>query len=183
MVKRVCENCGVAYKTKPSQKLRFCSMACYAQKMRGSGNPKWRGGAYFCGGYRYVYSPEHPLATKAGYVLEHRLAVEAVLGRYLLPTEVVHHKNKNTLDNRKENLSLCNSTGKHAAEHHVERNAAGKFGHASSLAPSRSKLDEGQRAGVKLLREQGLSYKRIAEQYGVSLSCIAFLCQGRTWRT
>ena len=33
----------------------------------------------------------HPYCTKRGTILEHRLEVEKVIGRYLTPKEVVHH--------------------------------------------------------------------------------------------
>lgn len=68
------------------------------------------------GDYLYAIVKGHPAAIKHGYVLKHRIVVELSLGRYLLPEEIVHHKNGDKMDNRIENLEVM-SLSEHAAEH------------------------------------------------------------------
>ena len=41
-------------------------------------------------GYVYIYKPNHPFAIN-NYAREHRLVVEAQIGRYLKPAEKCHH--------------------------------------------------------------------------------------------
>lgn len=49
---------------------------------------------------------EHPRAGQNGYVFEHILVMEDILGRHLVAGETVHHLNGLRDDNRSENLEL-----------------------------------------------------------------------------
>lgn len=80
---------------------------------RGDKHPGWQGGRKLVKGYWYCYAPDHPHCTKARYVLEHRLVMEHILGRYLTPSEVVHHKDGNTQHNHPDNLEVFASNGQH----------------------------------------------------------------------
>lgn len=57
-------------------------------------------------GYIRLLKPEHPNASQKGYVQEHHLVMEKMIGRYLVSPENVHHINGVRDDNRPENLEL-----------------------------------------------------------------------------
>lgn len=86
------------------------------KSQRGASNPAWKGGKTIVKGYLYRYFPGHPMATIHGYVLEHRLTIEAHLGRYLESAEVVHHKNGDITDNSIGNLEVFASNSAHLAK-------------------------------------------------------------------
>lgn len=96
-------------------------------KQRGSDNPNYKRGWLLLGGYKYVLARDHPNCTQLGYVAEHRIVMEKHLGRYLEPSEAVHHKDHNPLNNDIDNLELCASNGRHTMEHHAVRNSKGQF--------------------------------------------------------
>ena len=59
--------------------------------------------------------------------LVHRHVVEMKLSRKLRSGEVVHHKNRNKLDNRRENLWVFNSQTKHHKIHKQDERKSGQW--------------------------------------------------------
>ena len=77
----------------------------------------WRGGRRLdVDGYVLIKKRNHPSSNGQGYIAEHRLIAEKVLGRHLKKGEIVHHQNENKQDNRNCNFLIC-STGYHTELH------------------------------------------------------------------
>lgn len=97
-----CRRCGLPIN---GQGVRYCR-ACVPPIVVGRGN-----------GYIMIYLPNHHAANKAGYVKEHLVVAEGIVGRELLPGEVVHHKDGNTHNNAPENLQIFKNSGEHQRHH------------------------------------------------------------------
>lgn len=77
------------------------------RKRVGESHHLWKGGfRRGCDGYMIRVARWHPAADRHGLVREHRLVMEEMIGRHLLPGETVHHKNGIKDDNRPVNLEL-----------------------------------------------------------------------------
>lgn len=106
-----CKQCGKEFDLYHAE--QFCSRECGYQYLS-ENHGKWNEGdrRYIdTKGYVHLRIPEHPGASH-GYVREHRVVMERVLGRYLEPYERIHHRNGNRSDNRPENLELWSVTKK-----------------------------------------------------------------------
>lgn len=88
---------------------------CRTGPRSGHGSPEWNGGRRLQKyGYIGIYVPLHPHANRSSHiVLEHRLVMEVLLGRYLEPLEVVHHKDDRPYHNWPNNLELFASNADH----------------------------------------------------------------------
>lgn len=107
------KSCGCLKKERACEHMRRVGKAGTGIK-----NNRWKGGRIKKGaGYIAILAREHPFATATGYVLEHRLVMERMLGRYLRPEEVVHHKDGNKKNNDITNLVLFKNSNDHL-EHH-----------------------------------------------------------------
>lgn len=118
-----CIDCGKKrwvrkfYKDRGQQKR---CIKCHGKQISGPNNHLWKGGRNkTTQGYFDIIleknSPFYPMVKRNGYVLEHRLVMAKHLGRCLLSTEIVHHKNGIKDDNRFENLELFPLNKSHAA--------------------------------------------------------------------
>ena len=95
----------------------------------GHKNASWKGGEIKKNDYIYTYMPKHPFAIKAGYIKRANLVMEKIIGRYLEPEEVVHHKGvkypfgsiENKQDDSPENLQLFSNSSAHQKFHHFLR--------------------------------------------------------------
>lgn len=72
-----------------------------------------------CDGYIGIHFPDHPKSSKEGFIMEHVLVMECLIGRWLKDDEVVHHINGKRDDNKKENLQLM--TKKEHASYHMKK--------------------------------------------------------------
>lgn len=69
------------------------------------------------GQYEYIIDKFHPRASSEGCVYVHVIVAEQKLGRFLLPEEVVHHKDLNKLNNDPENIMVFASIADHSRFH------------------------------------------------------------------
>ncbi len=98
-------------------------------RVRGIKNALYKDGSKPVLGYIRRVTKGHPNARSGGYVLEHRLAIEKVIGRALLPAEQVHHLNYQVKDNWLENLILFHTGSDHTKFHKwLERAGAFSLG-------------------------------------------------------
>ena len=68
-------------------------------------------------GYLYFMDKVHPLCDAKGRVWHHRHVASVKVGRWVLPTEVVHHVDHVRDNNEAENLKVLTSQAEHGEEH------------------------------------------------------------------
>jgi hypothetical protein len=136
-------------------------------RVTGSNTSRWKGGRVYYGKRAYIWKPDHPRASKKGYIGEHILILEKKLGRFLLFNEVAHHKDKDVTNNDPGNLELM-TKGDHSRYHNS--------GEKCSLAKLTEKQVRGIRAAV------GKTQVMLAKEYAISRSNIGSILRRKTWK-
>lgn len=106
-VKLKCFNCGkefFRYKSRIKGKRAFCSRNCFAKTVYKNGKITIENRVY--------------LRDGKGYVRRSRKVMEKVLKRKLKPEEIVHHKDRNTMNDSPDNLMVFGNTSAHTKYHH-----------------------------------------------------------------
>lgn len=121
MINKICLVCNKTFQVRNYRKdtAMFCSYTCagkhkylqvkdsFLYDRHGKNHPMWKGGKNLNSqGYVLIYSPNHPYKDIRNCVREHRLVMEKHIGRFLLPSEEIHHINEIKTDNRLENLQI-----------------------------------------------------------------------------
>ena len=88
-------------------------------------------------GYVLIYCPSDPF-NKHGYVLEHRLVCESLIGRMLNQNEVIHHIDFNRKNNDPSNLVIFPNQSEHSHWH----SQYNQFGLTQPLRTKIEKLKE-----------------------------------------
>lgn len=98
-----CKICGIEVE-KPLYMLRHSKKCRHRKK-------------HIANGYIEIYFPEHHSAKNHGFVYEHIVVAEKILGRNLKEGEVVHHINQKRTDNSPKNLMVFKTKEDHSRFH------------------------------------------------------------------
>lgn len=94
----------------------ICSPTCKSKHQSSPDGNLRRKHGNIANSHILVKAPNHPHAKK-DHIPQHRAVVEQALGRYLEPSEIVHHINCLKGDNRLENLDVFQTGSEHFLSH------------------------------------------------------------------
>ena len=133
---KACNHCGIIFRPRTSTS-KYCSRPCMWANNGGHNRGKGNGWINQKGYREIKVNNENKK--------EHRIIMEMHIGRKLLETEDVHHKNGDKLDNRISNLDII-SHSDHTIHHNKERKY--KKGYTLKL-DDKERIKRSERAKLK----------------------------------
>lgn len=128
LITKSCYVCGADFSYYPREGYKniVCSRKCNGIHQKNIGNqpptytgaehPSWKGGRHIA--MVHGRTPYWRITVGEKRYFEHRYLMEKKLGRKLKTTEVVHHKDHDSLNNGLDNLQLM-SWSEHTLHHHT----------------------------------------------------------------
>lgn len=140
---------------------------------KGKDNPMWKGGRNVIGRgvkgkYKYIAIKfrDHSKSDNNGYVCEHILIAERILGTFLPKGVIVHHIDNNGLNNAHNNLVICENNAYHRILHQRYR-ALKISGHSHWLkCPYCKEYDDPNHLTISLPKNKGYHYECKKRRYG-----------------
>lgn len=120
---------------------------------------------------------------------QHRLVMESVIGRKLVRSEHVHHKDGNKQNNDISNLEILSSS-QHAKEHHtgvpkseelkskLSASMKGKYVGENSFT---NILYDSDVIEIKYMLQKRIKHRVIAERFGINVRTVSHINVGRRW--
>lgn len=130
MVVKDCGWCGNSFSSHECHRQRFCCRSCGKFGKSGQLNNGWKGGRFIHRKTKRTF-----IRSGRGYKFEYRHIMEDVLGRELLHSEVIHHKDGDPTNNDISNLEVM-TRSEHIRLHNYlsprrnhKRDSSGRFTH------------------------------------------------------
>lgn len=172
-----CHHCGASFDRSLEQirraKYSFCSVACKRA------NPDFRTYAARQNGDKQRGRGAGKTYRKLNGRHEHRVVMERVLGRALVPGEIVHHKDGNKRNNVPANLEVMTQS-EHARLHNPMMRALIKFPSRGSRS-GRTHLTEPVAMVIRMCHRSGFESGRLAAQFNIVASTVQKISSGKSW--
>ncbi|MCA1668904.1 MAG: HNH endonuclease [Thermomicrobia bacterium] len=188
-----CKQCDQPFVPTATRK-QFCSISC---RSKYTNHHRAKPNRISPHGYVQILNRDYPHNGRPQYQMEHRLVMEAHLGRPLLQEEVCDHLNGDKTDNRIENLSLTTQSEhmrRHVRDGHKFWLYSDQTGDNHYLRKDPSRIRRGEQSTTPKLTEAevieirrryaagGVNQTELGREFGVTSMNIWQIVHRKSWQ-